>query len=137
MILPNQNLFNPSQVKRHGKVSFHIYIYIYKVFLFQHYIHKKILNTFFNNLHPILFLLNFNSNQYIEWKFSIDFFPFKQQEAPTNQRFKVLYTMSQDTKKQIGVENILYFIYSSNQGLLESAIGRTLGDVGKVPKFCF
>jgi len=45
--------------------------------------------------------------------------------------------MSWDTKKHIGVENILYFIYFSNQGLLGSVVGRTLGAVGKVPKFCF
>jgi len=42
--------------------------------------------------------------------------------------------MPLDTKKHIGVENILYFIYFSNQGLLGSVIGRTLGDIGKAPK---
>ncbi len=43
----------------------------------------------------------------------------------------MLYTMSQDTNKHIWVENILYFIYFSNQGLLGNVARRTLGDVGK------
>jgi hypothetical protein len=45
--------------------------------------------------------------------------------------------MSLDTKKHIGVENILYFIYFSNQGLLGNMVRRTLRDVGKALKICF
>jgi hypothetical protein len=32
------------------------------------------------------------------------------------------------------VENILCFIYISNQGSLESIVKKTLGDIGKAPK---
>jgi hypothetical protein len=45
--------------------------------------------------------------------------------------------MSLDTKKHIGVENILYFIYFSNQGLLGSVVRRTWGEVGNAPKIYF
>jgi hypothetical protein len=34
------------------------------------------------------------------------------------------------------VENILCFIYISNQGSLESIVEKTLGDIGKAPKKC-
>jgi hypothetical protein len=48
-----------------------------------------------------------------------------------------------DTKRHIGdimgikAENILYFIYISNQGSLGSMVGRTLGNVGKDQKNSF
>ncbi len=45
--------------------------------------------------------------------------------------------MSQNTNKHIGVKNILYFIYFSNQGLLGNMVRRTLRDVGKALKICF
>jgi len=48
-----------------------------------------------------------------------------------------------DTNRYIGdvvgikVENILYFIFFSNQGSLGSMVGRTLGNVGKAQKNSF
>jgi hypothetical protein len=45
--------------------------------------------------------------------------------------------MSQDIQKHIGIGNILYFIYISNQGLLGNVVGKTLENVGKAPKICF
>jgi hypothetical protein len=44
--------------------------------------------------------------------------------------------MPLDTKKHIGVENILYFIYFSNQGLLGSVIGHW-GMLERPQKFTF
>jgi len=55
-----------SQVKRHGMVYFWICVF-FKVFLFQHHIHKKILNIFFTNLHPICLQLNFNPIVQLKW----------------------------------------------------------------------
>jgi hypothetical protein len=42
--------------------------------------------------------------------------------------------MSQDIKKHIGVGNILYYIYISNQGLLGNVVGRTMRDVERPQK---
>jgi hypothetical protein len=42
--------------------------------------------------------------------------------------------MSQDIKKHIGVGNILYFIYISNQGFLGNVVGRTMKNVERPQK---
>jgi hypothetical protein len=55
------NLYSNSQVKRHEKVLFFEFCVFLKLSFFSDIIfHKQILNTFFTNLHLILFHMNLN-----------------------------------------------------------------------------
>jgi hypothetical protein len=63
-----------SQVRRRGKASF--YFYLFLIIIFQHHIHKEIFNTFFINLHHLIFLqwnlnpIQLNLNPIVELEFN-------------------------------------------------------------------